>query len=215
MTRIREQLPLVRSLEDTLELWPKMTQAQKFGAAIASIVTLSGPILRALLENQQGLTSDIDAKQRILATIIDSRDKLDGTIAKSTGGVTPFGKELDPLMDKVDFALQEVWQARRGQLAVGHVATRLARDVAVTLVRSHVSAATNGEVDVAAGWHGKTSTFLRIASLRATGLASDPRLEKLHQTAATTAVVLSGAKNIHDLMKAKQEWQQHDFRRTR
>jgi len=207
MSRLREHVPLVKSLEETIELWPKLSRTQKLGAGAASIVTVSGPVLRTLLEFRQGTATEIDTKQRLLHLALDARDKLDGTIAKSANAVTPLGKELDPLMDKIDFAIQELHQVRRGQLAVGHVAIRLARDIAVTLVRSHVMAATNGEVNVGAGWHGKTSTFLRIASLRATGLAANPKFETIHQTAATTAIVLSGAKNIHDLMAVKNAWQ--------
>lgn len=205
MSRFREQLPLVKSLEETIRLWPELSKTQKLGAAAASIVTLSGPVLRTLLEHRRGLLST-DIKHRLLHIVLDTRDKLDGTIAKSTDGATPFGKELDPLMDKIDFAIQELWQVRRKQLTVGHVAIRLARDIAVTLVRSHVAAATNGEVSVAAGWQGKTSTFLRIVSLRATGLNLSAKFESVHQAAATTAIVLSGAKNIYDLMAAKNSW---------
>lgn len=207
MSRLREHVPLVKSLKETIELWPKLSRMQKLGAGAASIVTVSGPVLRALLEHQQGIAVEADTKQHLLHLALDARDKLDGTIAKSTNAVTPLGKELDPLMDKIDFAIQELHQVRRGQLAVGHVATRLARDIAVTLVRSHVMAVTNGEVNVAAGWPGKTSTFLRIASLRATRLVANPKFETIHQAAATTAIVLSGAKNIRDLIAAKNAWQ--------
>lgn len=206
-----EHLPLVTSIEETVEDWGKMKQKQKLGAIAALIVTTARPILRALQEvSREGHKSN--SAELITSLALDLSDKLDGTIARSTEGITPLGKELDPLMDKIDFAIQEVAQNRNGTLPLGHVAVRLARDIIVTLLRSHVNAATHGEVDISAGWQGKASTFARLASLRVTGLPGErdhPRLRTAHQTGATLFVVTSGAMNAKSLLDAKAQYLQN------
>jgi phosphatidylglycerophosphate synthase len=204
-----EQLPLVTSITETLDDWDKLATKQKMGAIAALTITVSRPILRALHEAEKGDDTRVNTSDLIKDICLDFSDKADGITARSTDGVTPLGKELDPLMDKIDFAIQEVAQNRRGQLPLGHIAVRLARDIVVTLVRSHVNAATNGNVNIGAGWHGKASTGARLASLRATGLPIERdnlRLRRAHQSLATGAILASGAKNIIDLMGAKKKY---------
>ena len=204
-----EHLPLATSIDETIEDWGKMERKQKLGALAALIVTTSRPILRALHESSTRDNQNTTAAELITSIALDLSDKLDGTIARSTGGVTPVGKELDPLMDKIDFAIQEAAQNRNGTLPLGHVAIRLSRDIIVTLLRSHVNAATHGEVDISAGWQGKASTFARLASLRATGLPGErdrPGLRTAHQTSATLLVVTSGVMNAKSLLDAKAQY---------
>ncbi|MDN5274628.1 MAG: hypothetical protein JWP06_529 [Candidatus Saccharibacteria bacterium] len=206
---LAEQLPLITSIEETVDDWDKLATKQRIGAIAALTITVSRPILRALHEAERSGRQDTTAVDLIKEIGLDISDKADGMTARATGGVTELGKELDPLMDKIDFFIQEAAQNRRGALPLGHLAVRLARDIIVTLVRSHVNAMTQGEVDISAGWQGKASTAIRLASLRITGLPIErdhPKLRKAHQAIATTAVVASGVKNVVNLLNAKSEY---------
>jgi phosphatidylglycerophosphate synthase len=203
---LREHAPLITSFQETVQNWDKMEPGQKLGATAALIVTTARPVFRALHESQRGNNQETTPPQLIMDIALDVSDKLDGTIARSADGVTPLGKELDPFMDKIDFLIQEAAQYRRGTLPLGHVAVRLARDVIVTLLRSHVNAATHGQVDISAGWQGKASTFGRLASLRMTGLPGEhdhPIVRSTHQSIATGLVIASGALNAKKLLDAK------------
>jgi phosphatidylglycerophosphate synthase len=206
---LAEQLPLVTSVRETVEDWGKLELKQKMGAIAALTITVSRPILRALHEAERSGHQETTARDLIQELGLDVSDKLDGLTARASGGVTALGKELDPLMDKIDFLIQEVAQNRRGTLPLGHVAVRLARDIIVTLVRSHVNAVTNGEVDISADWQGKASTAIRLTSLRVTGLPIErnhPQFRRIHQGVATAAVLASGFKNVKGLIEAKNEY---------
>lgn len=206
MSFTSKELPLRISLEHTIESWPTMSSGEKTAAIAANLTSTARPAARLIHElHRSGTPTSADI---IASLAIMLSDKADGVIAKSFGGQTEFGKEFDPLMDKFDFFIWEYAQYERGQLALPHLVTRLGRDIAVTLVRSHVKAATNGSVDVSAGWQGKTTTGIRGASLIATDTKAErfvPRV--VHQNLATAAIVASGAANIKLLLDAKNEYE--------
>ncbi len=198
-----EQLPLVSSIHETVELWPKMDTSQKLGACAASLITFAGPLSRIILESTRESGVPPSRAQLFAGIGIDFRDGLDGKVARATEGVTPFGKEFDPLADKIDFLIQEIAQARRGELPVKHVALRFARDALVTGLRAHVMDISNGEANVAASWYGKASTAVRQTSLRLTNSPlepSSPLFRQAHQTTATGVIIVSGAQNIKSLL---------------
>lgn len=208
--RIRpEQLPLVSSIEETVELWPKLSTTQRFGACAASLITLAGPVARLINESRRDNDAAITLQQFAANVAIDLRDGLDGKVARATGGVTPFGKELDPLADKIDFLIQEIAMVRRGELPASQLGLRVARDAIVTALRSHVMDISGGEAHVGAAWYGKASTATRQVSNRMTGLPfeeSRPTLRRLHQSAATALLIYSGAKNIQGLLAERQKY---------
>jgi phosphatidylglycerophosphate synthase len=203
MARPLEHLPFVTSLKETAELWPGMSRTQKLGAAAASIVTAAGPVSRILLEAHRGMDQQLTSGQFTAEVAIDLRDKVDGLVARAFDAVTPFGKEVDPFADKIDFLIQELFQYYRNDLPITHLLLRISRDVLVTALRSHVMAATDGQADIGANWHGKVSTALRQTSLRITGLPFEqniPHFRTVHQTAATGLVLASGARNVASLL---------------
>jgi phosphatidylglycerophosphate synthase len=198
-----DHLPLVASTKETISLWQTMDKRQKRGAVMANVLTIARPVARYLLEKNQGKNPRASLPQLLGHVVLDVADKADGYIARKTGGVTPLGQELDPLMDKVDFAIREVKAHQRGRLGLGHVAIRIARDVFVTLQRSNVKAETGGKANISAGWHGKASSAARYASNTGSHLVDDVTNEILQAT-ATSAVLASGAKNVLDLEDAFQ-----------
>ena len=198
-----EQLPLVSSIEETAKMWPKMNTIQKLGACAASIVTTAGPISRILIESHRSLNTSPSPAELIAELATDLRDGLDGKIARATDGVTPFGKEFDPFVDKIDFLIQEFYQNRRGELPLKHLVLRFGRDVLVTAIRAHIMDMSNGQANIGTGGCGKVSTSLRQASLRITGLPfeqSTPHIRTVHQTAATGLILYSGAQNVKNLL---------------
>lgn len=204
-----EQLPLVSSIEETASKWPEMNTKQKLGASAASLVTIAGPVARLIVESGKSKDSVPDFKQLAAGIAIDLRDGLDGKIARATDGVTPLGKELDPLADKLDFLIQEWFQYKRGDLPAIHLGLRIGRDALVTALRSHVMDISGGEANVAAAWYGKASTAVRQVSLRSTGLPYEreiPHLRTAHQMAATGLLLYSGAKNVKGLMDEREKY---------
>lgn len=201
-----KELPLVTSLSNTIESWPSMSGGEKTAAIAANMTSLARPATRLIHElnrDSKPTPADIAASLAIMLS-----DKADGLIAKHLGGKTEFGKEFDPLMDKFDFFIWEYAQYRRGQLALPHLVTRLGRDIAVTLVRSHVKGVTDGKVDISAGWQGKSTTAIRGASLLTTDTNAERFVPRsVHQTLATTAIVASGTANIKRLLDAKAEFE--------
>lgn len=203
-----ENLPLVTSLHETVEDWPKLSLTQKLGACSASIVTAAGPLSRSIIEARRSRDA-VSVGETVAHLAVDLRDGLDGKIARATDGVTPFGKEFDPLADKIDFLIQELFQLHRGELPVAHVALRFSRDAIITALRSHVMAVTDGQANIGAGWYGKVSTAVRQGSLRVTGQSferSQKDLRIIHQTAATGLLLASGAVNAKRLLDEKQKY---------
>lgn len=86
-------------------------------------------------------------------------DAIDGHIARSRNLVTDFGKFLDPLADKLLVASAMLVLLEEGRLAAWVVAIILAREFAVTGLRS--VAASKGNV-IAASIYGKVKTTFQM-----------------------------------------------------
>jgi len=97
-------------------------------------------------------------------------DGLDGYIARSRGAITPFGKLMDPLADKllVTAALVALVSLQRLEAWVAMVI--IAREFAVTGLRG--IAAEQGMV-IHASWLGKLKTILQVTAVIAL-IATDP-----------------------------------------
>jgi CDP-diacylglycerol--glycerol-3-phosphate 3-phosphatidyltransferase len=97
-------------------------------------------------------------------------DGLDGYFARSRGSITTFGKLMDPLADKLLIIGALVSLVSLGRLAAWVAMVIIAREVAVTILRT--IAAERGLV-IAASWLGKGKTVLQIAAVIAL-IAADP-----------------------------------------
>jgi CDP-diacylglycerol--glycerol-3-phosphate 3-phosphatidyltransferase len=89
-------------------------------------------------------------------------DFLDGYLARKRGLVSVLGKFLDPLADKLIVMASLVWMVPMGRIAPWVVVLLLARDIAITGLRS--IAASEGVV-IAAGDSGKAKTALQMVGI--------------------------------------------------
>ncbi len=89
-------------------------------------------------------------------------DFLDGYLARKWGLVSVLGKFLDPLADKLIVMASLVWMVPMGRIAPWVVVLLLARDIAITGLRS--IAASEGVV-IAAGDSGKSKTALQMVGI--------------------------------------------------
>lgn len=98
-------------------------------------------------------------------------DALDGYIARSRGLVTTFGKLMDPIADKLLIGGAFISLAGAGRLAAWVVVVILAREVAVTVLRT--IAGRRGVV-ISANNLGKAKTALQTVTIVALIVASNP-----------------------------------------
>jgi CDP-diacylglycerol--glycerol-3-phosphate 3-phosphatidyltransferase len=98
----------------------------------------------------------------IVFTLAAFTDVLDGFLARKLGVVSVVGKLLDPLADKLIVMATLVWMAPMGRIPAWVVVLLLARDIAVTGLRS--VAASEGVI-IAAGQEGKTKTALQMIGI--------------------------------------------------
>jgi CDP-diacylglycerol--glycerol-3-phosphate 3-phosphatidyltransferase len=89
-------------------------------------------------------------------------DFLDGYLARKRGLVSVLGKFLDPLADKLIVMASLVWLVPMGRIAPWVVVLLLARDIAITGLRS--IAASEGVV-IAARDSGKSKTALQMVGI--------------------------------------------------
>jgi CDP-diacylglycerol--glycerol-3-phosphate 3-phosphatidyltransferase len=89
-------------------------------------------------------------------------DFLDGYLARKRGLVSVLGKFLDPLADKLIVMASLVWMVPMGRIAPWVVVLLLARDIAITGLRS---IAANEGVVIAAGDSGKSKTALQMVGI--------------------------------------------------
>lgn len=130
--------------------------------------------------------SDIRGKYHslIVFLILAITDKLDGTIAKSKfGQITPLGKILDPMADKL-LALIYLALIEMHQITTVPVALLLGRDIIVSTARQH---AISQGIDVAAKLSGKIKTafafslaFILLARSPVEHVASDDILHQVN-----------------------------------
>ncbi|MDR0853764.1 MAG: CDP-diacylglycerol--glycerol-3-phosphate 3-phosphatidyltransferase [Clostridiales Family XIII bacterium] len=95
----------------------------------------------------------------ILAAITDAAD---GKIARARNQITNFGKLMDPLADKVLTVSAFICLVDSGQVAAWMVIVILAREFAITGLRS--VAASEGQV-IAAGMSGKLKTVFQMVAI--------------------------------------------------
>jgi len=130
-------------------------------------------------------------------------DGLDGYLARSRGSITTFGKLMDPLADKLLVTAALVSLVSLGRLAAWVAMVIIAREVAVTILRT--IAAERGLV-ISASWLGKAKTVLQIAAVIAL-IAVDPAPAWVDALvyAALVATVLSGADYFFGLRRRIEE----------
>ena len=137
-------------------------------------------------------------------------DGLDGYIARSRNSITTFGKLMDPLADKLLIVGALVSLVSLGRLAAWVAMVIIAREVAVTILRT--IAAERGIV-IAASWLGKAKTVLQIAAVIAL-IATNPApvWVDLLVYAALFITVASGADYFFGLRKRIEEQQRQKER---
>ena len=119
-------------------------------------VLLIPPVL-LFLDNFSPLRSFIAA---LLYLVAAAGDGLDGYLARSRGQVSVLGQFLDPLADKLMVTATLVYLVSMGRVPAWVVVLLIARDVAITGLRS--IAAAEGLV-IAASEGGKVKTALQFA----------------------------------------------------
>jgi CDP-diacylglycerol--glycerol-3-phosphate 3-phosphatidyltransferase len=117
-----------------------------------------------------GETPNGDVIAAIVFAAAALTDGLDGYFARSRGSITTFGKLMDPLADKLLIIGALVSLVSLGRLAAWVAMVIIAREVAVTILRT--IAAERGLV-IAASWLGKAKTVLQIAAVISL-IAADP-----------------------------------------
>ena len=128
---------------------------------------LAVPVLVVALLDE---TANGDTLAAIVFALAALTDGLDGYIARSRGSITTFGKLMDPLADKLLIIGALVSLVSLGRLAAWVAMVIIAREVAVTILRT--IAAERGIV-IAASRLGKLKTVLQIAAVIAL-IAADP-----------------------------------------
>lgn len=123
-------------------------------------------IVVALLDE----TPDGDVIAAIVFALAAFTDGLDGYIARRRREVTTFGKLMDPLADKLLVVAALVSLVSLGRLAAWAAMVIIARELAVTGLRS---IAAEQDVVIAASWLGKLKTALQVAAIFAL-IAFDP-----------------------------------------
>ena len=140
------------------------------------------------------LLGEIDNGDVIAAVVFAlaaATDGLDGYIARRRGQITNFGKLMDPLADKLLVVAALVSLVSLGRLEAWIAMVIIAREIAVTGLRS--IAAEQGVV-IAASWLGKIKTTLQIVAIFGL-IAYDPAPlgVDLLLYAAVAMTVISGA----------------------
>ena len=150
-------------------------------------ILLAPVIVVALLDE----TPNGDALAAGLFTLAALSDGLDGYIARRRQEITTFGKLMDPLADKLLVVAALISLVSLGRLAAWVAMVIIARELAVTGLRS--LAAERGVV-IAASWLGKAKTLLQVAAI--IGLIvweSSPLAVDLLVYAAVAMTLVSGA----------------------
>jgi CDP-diacylglycerol--glycerol-3-phosphate 3-phosphatidyltransferase len=115
-------------------------------------------IVVALLEE----TPDGDILAAVVFALAAVTDGLDGYIARRREAVTTFGKLMDPLADKLLIVAALVTLVSLGRLAAWVAMVIIARELAVTGLRS---VAVEQGVVISATWLGKVKTALQVGAV--------------------------------------------------
>ena len=117
------------------------------------------PVVLVLIDNFSPLRSFIAG---VLYLVAAAGDGLDGYLARSRGDVTVLGKFLDPLADKLMVTAVLVFMVALGRVPAWIVVVLIARDLAITGLRSIASS--QGLV-IAASEGGKVKTALQLVAI--------------------------------------------------
>jgi CDP-diacylglycerol--glycerol-3-phosphate 3-phosphatidyltransferase len=117
------------------------------------------PVVLVLIDNFSPLRSFIAG---VLYLVAAAGDGLDGYLARSRGDVTVLGKFLDPLADKLMVTAVLVFMVALGRVPAWIVVLLIARDLAITGLRSIASS--QGLV-IAASEGGKIKTALQLVAI--------------------------------------------------
>ena len=117
------------------------------------------PIVLVFIDNFSPVRSFIAG---VLYLVAAAGDALDGYLARSRGQVSVLGKFLDPLADKLIVTSVLVFMVGLGRVPAWVVVVLVARDLAITGLRSIASAA--GLV-IAASEGGKVKTALQLVAI--------------------------------------------------
>jgi CDP-diacylglycerol---glycerol-3-phosphate 3-phosphatidyltransferase len=117
------------------------------------------PVVLVFIDNFSPLRSFIAG---VLYLVAAAGDGLDGYLARSRGEVSVLGKFLDPLADKLMVTAVLVFMVALGRVPAWVVVLLIARDLAITGLRSIASA--QGLV-IAASEGGKIKTALQLVAI--------------------------------------------------
>jgi len=117
------------------------------------------PVVLVLIDNFSPVRSFIAG---VLYLVAAAGDGLDGYLARSRGDVTVLGKFLDPLADKLMVTAVLVFMVALGRVPAWIVVLLIARDLAITGLRSIASS--QGLV-IAASEGGKIKTALQLVAI--------------------------------------------------
>ncbi len=207
---------LVEGIKATRETWADRPITEKAGAVAAHAVTLGGLVgsVAEACKAPENRTA-FDAAAIVALALADG---LDGFIARKTKGITPSGKIVDPLADKLTSWATEIIAAQRGGISSPEVAVRILRDMIVTYYRDYATEQTHGEIDISATpktdpLSGKYSTTLRKVAQITTIAAEHDIVPKRASTVinlgATAYLLLTGVANVARINRALTEYQQH------
>jgi len=137
-----------------------------------------------------------------LFALLAVTDIVDGHLARSRGLVTPLGKLLDPVADKLLVVAALAGLVAVGRLAPWVVGVIAAREVLVTALRAR---AVRDGVVLAAGAAGKAKMLLQVAMVLALMVTTDPSAPWIGVLvgATVTLTVVSGLGCVRAFLRAR------------
>jgi CDP-diacylglycerol---glycerol-3-phosphate 3-phosphatidyltransferase len=117
------------------------------------------PVVLYFMDNYSPVRSLIAASLYLVAS---AGDGIDGYLARSRGQVSVLGKFLDPVADKLMVTAVMVYMVALGRVPAWLVVVLIARDLAITALRSIAS---SEGIVIAASRGGKIKTALQLVGL--------------------------------------------------
>jgi CDP-diacylglycerol---glycerol-3-phosphate 3-phosphatidyltransferase len=146
-----------------------------------------------------GETPNGDVVAAIVFALAALTDGLDGYLARSRDAITTFGKLMDPIADKLLIVAALISLVSLGRLAGWVAMVIIAREFAVTALRS---VAVEQGVVISASWLGKAKTILQVAAVFALIIWEPaPLAVDLLVYAAVALTVISGADYFFGIRK--------------
>jgi CDP-diacylglycerol--glycerol-3-phosphate 3-phosphatidyltransferase len=104
-------------------------------------------------------TANGDVLAAVVFALASATDFIDGWVARSRGAITPFGKVMDPIADKLLVIAALVSLVSLDRLAAWVAMVIIARELAVTVARAQAPQV------IAAAQLGKVKTVLQVAAI--------------------------------------------------